>query len=422
MSPAAGACDGLRILLVGTYPPPFGGIASHLTNLIPGLKARGAEDIAVLSFSSQDSVLEKDGFTLYRFNLKANARALLNPLNWGMVARTLSLLGPHHLGMKRLITECVKAVLIDRIATRHRSRVASFYQCDMNMQLLPLGRLWRDRRAIVLTVFGEIYEQVSAELIDKRRKLFRDLIALPVAVLSSSRHCACSFSAIGVTRPIEPVYYGVETENVVSSELRARFRAENGIRPDEIVVLFMGRLSKEMGVDVLLQAAAELLARNDAIRLVIAGARGEHSQQAEQLGAARKERVLVMQDVPFAKQAEIYSAADVFVAPSFNQRACMGMAIKEAMAAALPVIGGAGGGVPEAVVDGETGFLVPVGAGGAVDAAQFVDRVLRVANEPAMRALFGRAGRRRAEQLFSYETTNQRMAEVFMSARSMAKA
>jgi glycosyltransferase involved in cell wall biosynthesis len=92
------------------------------------------------------------------------------------------------------------------------------------------------------------------------------------------------------------------------------------------------------------------------------------------------------------------------------------------MAAALPVIGGAGGGVPEAVVDGETGFLVPVGAGGAVDAAQFVDRVLRVANEPAMRALFGRAGRRRAEQLFSYETTNQRMAEVFMSARSMAKA
>jgi hypothetical protein len=72
----------------------------------------------VLSFSSQDSVLEKDGFTLYRFNLKDHARALLNPLNWGMVARTLSLLGPHHLGMKRLITECVKAVLIDRIATR----------------------------------------------------------------------------------------------------------------------------------------------------------------------------------------------------------------------------------------------------------------------------------------------------------------
>lgn len=413
---APDACAGLRVLLVGTYPPPFGGIASHLVSLIPGLKERGAEDIAVLSFSRDEGVERRDGFTLHRFNLRRQVRRLLHPASWPVLARAFWLLGRHRLGIKNLITESVKAALINYVAERHGSNVASFYQSDMNIQLLPLGRLWRNKRAIVLTVFGEIYEQVSSNLLDRHRRLFRELISLPAAVLSSSCHCARSFSAIGVTRPIEPVYYGVETANVTSAALRSQFRDTHRIRPEEVVVLFMGRFSKEMGLDVLLATAPELLEKSSAVRLVIAGARGEYSERATQLGAANPDRVLVLQDVPFKQQALIYSAADLFVAPSFNQRACMGMAIKEAMAAALPVIGGAGGGVPEAVVHGETGFLVPLATSGAVDAGQFIAHVLQLVEDRQTRTRLGRAGRRRAEQLFSYEKTNQRMAEIFMSA------
>jgi hypothetical protein len=85
------------------------------------------------------------------------------------------------------------------------------------------------------------------------------------------------------------------------------------------------------------------------------------------------------------------------------------MAIKEAMAAALPVIGGAGGGVPEAVVDGETGFLV---AGRRWRCRRRGDssstESCRVATSRRCGRYSGAPAVDRAEQLFSYETTNQR--------------
>jgi glycosyltransferase involved in cell wall biosynthesis len=284
------------------------------------------------------------------------------------------------------------------------------------MELLSLGRAWKGKRETVLMAFGELYERESGPFMTRHKRLFSDLISVPSAVVSSSYHCARSFAVIGVTREIEPVYLGVELSGVTSAELRSSFRTERGIGPENIVVLFMGRFTKEMGLDVLVKAAPTLLGRNSAVHLLVAGARGDHSGQAGELAAAHPDRVFVMENVPFKQQAAIYSASDLLVAPSFNQRACMGLAIKEAMAARLPVVGGAGGGVPEAVIDGETGYLVPLDADGTVNVGQFVERVMKLVEEPDTRARLGGNGRSRAEQVFSNETTNRRMAELFMSA------
>jgi len=413
-------CLKLRLLLVGTYPPPYGGIASHLTTLIPGLRSWGAEDVAVISFTSENCIEQRDGFKVYRFNLRRQIWRLLNPLNWPVIFCTSYMLGRHGVSVKPLIIECIKTILINQVAKRHRSKVVSFYQCDMSMALLPLARLWRSKRSIVLSVFGEIYEKGIGEFITTHQQLFREIFSIPVAIVSSSCHCARAYAPIGITRPIEPVYYGVELANTTSANLRSNFRETHRIMPEDIVVLFMGRFTKEMGLDVLLKAATPLLERNRAVRLLIAGAKGDQSEPVMTLAAAYPDRVFVMQDVPFSQQAAIYSSADLLVAPSFNQRACMGMAIKEAMAAGLPVVGGAGGGVPEAIVHGETGFLVPLASDGAVDIEQFTDDVLRLVKETETRMRLGRNGRHRAEHLFSYEKTNQRMAEIFMLAMSAA--
>jgi glycosyltransferase involved in cell wall biosynthesis len=412
-------CDGLRVLLVGTYPPPFGGIASHLTTLIPGLKARGAEDVAVLSFAGREGVETRDGFTVYRFSLKRESWRLLNPANWGVAYRVYRTLGPHGVSGKTLLIEAVKAVLIDSVARRHRSHVISAYQCDMNLALLPLAGMWGGARAIVLTVFGEIYEETSGQFLRDHAALVRELLEVPVAVASSSCHCARAYTTIGVSRTIEPVYYGVELDRVQSADLRESFRREHGFTGSDVVVLFMSRFSKEMGLDVLLTAAAQLL-EHPSIRLVLAGARGDESARAATVAAAHPGRVVILQDVPFAKQGAVYNGTDLLVAPSFNQRACMGMAIKEAMAVGLPVVGGAGGGVPEAVVEGQTGFLVPLDASGSVDVTHLINSISRLVDEPETRQRFGNAGRRRAEQLFSSEKTNERMAQIFMAARPTA--
>ena len=412
-------CDGLRLLLVGTYPPPFGGIASHLTSLVPGLRVRGAEDIAIVSFVVDESVERRDGFTLYRFNVKRQWTRLLHPRGWGVALATWRALAPHGLRIKTIVLEAIKAALIDHVASAHRSNVVSAYQADMNIELVPLHRRWKRRPAIVLTVFGELYERTSGPYMKRHAALFQELLAAPVAVASSSCHCARSFTAIDVRRPIEAVYYGVKLDNAEAAALRARFRDANGITDDEVVVLFMSRFSKEMGLDVVLAAAPALLARSD-VRLVLAGAKGDQTADALKLAETYPGRVIIMQDVPFSKQPEIYNGADLLAAPSFDQRACMGMAIKEAMAAGLPVVGGAGGGVPEAIVHGETGFLVPLAGSGSVDVTQFVDDVMRLVREPETRRALGRAGRARAEALFASDKTNERMAQIFMAAKDAA--
>lgn len=406
----------LRLLIVGTYPPPFGGIATHLTTLIPGLKARGAEDVAVVSFAGKPGVEERDGFVIYRYNLADHKRLLADPRHWPVALRAAMTLGPEGFAPKQLAIEIIKTILIDTVARKHRSNVASFYQCDMNIQLAPLAKLWKGRVGIVLSVFGEVYENVSRKLLQDHAAFFRRLMTVPSSIVSSSRHCARSYAQIGVTREIEPVYYGVDLDTPVPTDDIAKFRATHGIATDDVVVLFMARFSVEMGLDVVLATAAQILAGNPRIKLILAGAKGDQSEPAAALAAAHPGRVIVRQDVPFKEQAVLYNLADMLVAPSFNQRACMGMAIKEAMAASRPVIGGAGGGVSEAIVDGETGFLIPVDARGTVDAKQFTESVLRLAAAPAEAKRLGQAGRTRAEQLFAYDRTNERMARLFTEA------
>ena len=408
------SCDGLRILFNGTYPPPFGGIASHLKGLMPALLDAGAADIAVMTSDNVNRVDKVDGVTVYRYNLKSSAHKLLNPLNWPVVLTVWRILRPYGLPLKTLIQEIIKAILTNSIAQSHRSSVVSSYMAHASLHLLPLDSYWNQQRKFVLTVFGEIYE--SPEFFFKHRDLVRRLLDLPHVVLSSSRHCASSYSQIGVSRHIEPVFIGVELEDVASDDQRARFRQEQGYTSDNIVVFFMGRLVKDMGIDVFIESVPRILAASPAIRVVIAGAHGEFSPQVKSLAERNPEHVVALENVSFDMQGVLYAASDVLVAPSFNQRACMGVSIKEAMAARLPVVAGAGGGVPEAVVDGETGFLIPLADDGRVDGQQFIDAVLRLVGDAAQRRRFGENGRRRAEELFSIETSNRRNSAYFMEA------
>jgi glycosyltransferase involved in cell wall biosynthesis len=406
----------LRLLIVATYPPPYGGIATHLTKLIPGLHQQGAADICVVSFSDHDAFEQRDGFTLYRFNVKDHMSRIAHPRNWRVAANVTATMTPYGFSPRVQLREIVKALLVDRIARSHDSNVVSFYHCNMSMQLPGLARLWKQRRSTVLTVFGEIYETSSRSLIRDHAAFFRGLFDVPAALASSSRHCAGAYSEIGVKRQIEPVYYGVDLSGPGSVSPGTRWREGQGVAAQDVVVLFMGRLSREMGLDVAMTAAPSILRESASIRIVLAGAPGDESEAARALAQGHPGRVIVEENVSFAEQGALYDAADMLVAPTFNQRACMGMAIKEGMAAGLPVIAGAGGGVPEAVVDGETGFLIPLDASGAVDARLFADAVVKLATDAPLRERLGGAGRRRAEELFAHERTNRRMAEIFRAA------
>jgi glycosyltransferase involved in cell wall biosynthesis len=102
----------------------------------------------------------------------------------------------------------------------------------------------------------------------------------------------------------------------------------------------------------------------------------------------------------------LLSASDLFILPSHQEG--FSNALLEAMAARLPVVATAIGGNSDAVVEDETGSLVPVRDARALAAA-----ILRLAQDPDLRARFGEAGRRRVEQYFSLEACVDRYERLY---------
>jgi len=103
---------------------------------------------------------------------------------------------------------------------------------------------------------------------------------------------------------------------------------------------------------------------------------------------------------------ELLSASDMFILPSHQEG--FSNALLEAMAARLPVIATAVGGNSDAVVEGETGSLVPVRDPRALAAA-----ILRLARDSGLRASLGEAGRRRVELRFSLEACVDRYERLY---------
>jgi glycosyltransferase involved in cell wall biosynthesis len=188
---------------------------------------------------------------------------------------------------------------------------------------------------------------------------------------------------------------------------RAATRAALGLRPDDLVVAMVAVLRAGKGHEVALEALAELRRTFGAARLLILGdgpARSDVARRAAELGDA----VILTghrDDVP-----AVLAAADVVLHPT--SRDALPSALLEAMAAGVPAVATAVGGIPELVVDGRTGVLVPAPAR-AGDVAAALARLLE---DDGLRRELGAAARRRYETAFTAEHWARRLRAVYDTA------
>jgi glycosyltransferase involved in cell wall biosynthesis len=198
---------------------------------------------------------------------------------------------------------------------------------------------------------------------------------------------------------------GVPTEALrQAAPPRAVARARLGLPTSAYVVAGVGRFVPIKGFDLLVAALIDVVARVPGAHMLLIGDGGERpalEAQAAALGVADRLHITgTVTDV-----IGVLAAADVLAAPSRNEG--MGRVLIEAMALGLPVVGARVGGIPDVIVDGDCGLLVPPDAPGALAAA-----LVAVGRDPSRRAKLGAGARPRAEA-FSTRVTAEAMRAIY---------
>ncbi|MCM3696477.1 glycogen synthase [Microbacterium oleivorans] len=205
-----------------------------------------------------------------------------------------------------------------------------------------------------------------------------------------------------------------------------------GIDPARPSVVFVGRITRQKGLPYFLRAA-ELLPPE--VQLILcAGAPDTPEIMAEvqglvqQLQRTREGVVWIEEFLPRPDLCAILTSATTFVCPSIYEP--LGIVNLEAMACGAAVVGTATGGIPEVVIDGETGRLVEIeqaedGTGTPVDPEKFVAdlaaTLTEVVSDPERARAYGSAGRERAASAFSWEAIADETAALYREVVAAAR-
>lgn len=203
-----------------------------------------------------------------------------------------------------------------------------------------------------------------------------------------------------------------ENENSVLTEL--------GVDPDRPIVAFVGRITRQKGVEHLVKAAAHF---DEGVQLVLCAGAPDTPEIAarttalvEDLQSQRDGIFWVQNMLERDRIQEILTAADTFVCPSIYEP--LGIVNLEAMACGTAVVASDVGGIPEVVVDGETGTLVHYDENDEEAFERDIAAQVNAMVADKQRAQkFGVAGRERAVNEFSWATIAQQTVDIYKSLR-----
>jgi glycosyltransferase involved in cell wall biosynthesis len=209
------------------------------------------------------------------------------------------------------------------------------------------------------------------------------------------------------TRPWAPA--GAEIHVIPYGIDLAQFAGRGEVhrpRPN-VVVGAVARLSPEKGLEHLLRATALLRDQGTTIDVVLAGG-GPSRPMLEGLTGELNlhERVTFAGDTPHERVPEMLASFDIFAMPSTWEG--FGVSALEASAMELPVVGSNIHGIPDVVVDGETGMLVP-----PADPTRLAAAIARLAGDPALRKKMGAAGRSYVASRYRWQDNARLMEDLY---------
>src|SRR5437773_1564866 len=224
---------------------------------------------------------------------------------------------------------------------------------------------------------------------------------------------------------VQVIHNGVDPDQYRKVDLSGAVQ-RFGVDPGKPYLLFVGRITRQKGI-VHLVRAIQYMDRGFQI-VLCAGApdtpaiADEMKQAVEEAQAKRSDIIWIDQMINKSTIRELYSHAAVFCCPSIYEP--FGIINLEAMACEAAVVASAVGGIKEVVVDGETGFLVPLEQmkespfeplNPEKFARDLAARINQLMADPTLREKFGKAARKRAQEKFSWSAIAQRTKVLYES-------
>ena len=274
--------------------------------------------------------------------------------------------------------------------------------------------LAREARRPHVVMFHTLGEVKNRARISEQEPVFRIQHERAIA-----HHADAIITASSHERVLLQRYYGADPNrmhtipcgvdlDLFSPRDRAASREALGLPASAPVLLWVGRLEKLKGVDILISAVAQLDERDFTLLIVggderAAELKEELQAQAEAAGVAaniRFEGAVAHDDLP-----AYYSAADVCVVPSYYES--FGLVAVESMACGTPVVASRVGGLVSTVIDGVTGYLIPWRC-----PEPFAEKLEVLLNNRELRGNFSRAAQR-SMQSFAWGRVGREMAELY---------
>lgn len=386
-----------NLLFVGPWPPPFGGIASNLYELLPAIKDKGY-NVTTLSYTEEDEeiVRQEMGVDNIYFSPTSFFKKNIVPV---LISAVKGIKHRKGLTIKRYMRAVAIAERVNRIVEKQEVSFIFTYDNDQ-LHLAPFIRRTSNSPRVFSTIYGAFFLNPGVYLNEK--KFLRHAVNKSDKILSCSRYCADSGKEfLNMDYPTKVIYNNVDEELYKPDNDGKFIRERYNISDNAVVMMTMGRIGVDMGIDFLIREINAITAIDKNLIVFFVGARAELCEEVEEL-AKTNSQVRFAFSIPFEEKPYFFAACDIFTAPTKDKHACMGIANIEAMMSGKAVIASTSGGHPETIEDRVSGILVPFN-NGRLNAKEYVNKLETLVKDPELRKQFGVEGRKRALRLFTNE-------------------
>lgn len=357
---------GKTVLVIGVYPPPFGGMATYIKDML-------------------ESNLNKQ-YKLIHFDTTNR----LSP------DKTIFQSAFFHL---QRITKLVNMLIFSRpnIVHMHICSYQSFWRSSVDIALVKIF----SRAKLLLHVHGAYFDKFYLESIALNKRIIKFTLNCSTNIIVLSRYWFDFFSGVVDSNKLCIVENGIVTKDYLNHfEIRL---AKNG-QTDKINIFFIGEIGKRKGVYDIFNVIPEVIKKSPKAHFSFAGSFEDKTIESEIYDLIKRKNlknyVSFLGLVTGKQKNKSFEDADIFILPSYAENFPISMI--EAMASGLPVVTSRVGAIPEIIKDGENGFVVDPG-----DCSQIVEKILALSKDYNLRMSMGKHNREIALRRFDFNRVSE---------------